>query len=138
MLLHTPIWCPVVLILGLGCSAAERTRTDPGGEGGEGGSDVSTGGGGGSSTGGKTGGADAGTGGATGTGGSEGTGGSAGGGAGMDAGSTTDLGSTPVGDAAANPPTAGQGPVADGKIVFSQDFEQGMTGVTRSPNGLPV
>jgi hypothetical protein len=27
--------------------------------------------------------------------------------------------------------------VADGRIVFSQDFEMGMTGVTRSPNGLP-
>ena len=37
------------------------------------------------------------------------------------------------------PPAAtGQGPTADGRVVFSNDFEQGMTGVTRSPNGLPV
>jgi len=33
---------------------------------------------------------------------------------------------------------AGQGPVAEGKIVFSQDFESGMDGITRSPTNLPA
>jgi hypothetical protein len=137
---RTVIWCPVVLILGLGCSSAQRTN--PEGEGGSGGSDEATGGTGGSSTGGKSGSPDAAsTGGATGTGGSQGTGGATGGGGGTaDAGSPVEAGPTPtpMGDAGTNPPAAGQGPVADGKIVFSQDFEQGMTGVTRSPNGIPV
>jgi hypothetical protein len=56
-------------------------------------------------------------------------------------------------DAAAPPPTldaaapsaeaggvvaSGQGPVAEGKIVFSQDFEAGMDGITRSPTDLPA
>jgi hypothetical protein len=35
------------------------------------------------------------------------------------------------------PPAAGQGPVAMGKIAFSQDFEQGMDGFDRSPGSLP-
>jgi hypothetical protein len=37
-----------------------------------------------------------------------------------------------------DPPATGQGPVAGGKIVFSQDFEQNMDGTSRSPNGLPA
>jgi hypothetical protein len=45
--------------------------------------------------------------------------------------STADSG-TPIG-----PPASGQGPVAEGKIAFSQDFEQNMDGMTRSPAGLP-
>jgi hypothetical protein len=135
-------WCPVVLFVGLGCSSA-MPRGDLGEEGGEGGSDVSTGGGGGSSTGGMTGKADAAASGGTsgsggsGSGGNPGTGGSAGVQGGMDAGPAMEAGPAPMGDAGLNPPAAGQGPVADGKIVFSQDFEMGMTGVTRSPNGLP-
>jgi hypothetical protein len=36
------------------------------------------------------------------------------------------------------PSAAGQGPTAAGMIVYSQDFEQGMDGITRSPGGLPV
>jgi hypothetical protein len=32
---------------------------------------------------------------------------------------------------------SGQGPVAEGRIVFSQDFESGMEGITRSPTNLP-
>jgi hypothetical protein len=35
------------------------------------------------------------------------------------------------------PSAPGQGPVAEGKIVYSQDFEMGMEGMSRSPNGLP-
>ena len=35
------------------------------------------------------------------------------------------------------PPAAGQGPVAEGKIAFSQDFEKNMDGMTRSPSSLP-
>jgi hypothetical protein len=36
------------------------------------------------------------------------------------------------------PPASGQGPVAMGKIGFSQDFEMGMEGMSRSPSSLPV
>ena len=37
------------------------------------------------------------------------------------------------------PPTSapGQGPVAEGQIVFSQDFENGRAGITLSPTNLP-
>jgi hypothetical protein len=43
-----------------------------------------------------------------------------------------------AGSGGAPGPTApGQGPTALGKIVYSQDFENGMAGMTRSPNGLP-
>jgi len=34
--------------------------------------------------------------------------------------------------------SGGQGPVAGGRIVFSQDFEMGMDGITRSPTNLPA
>jgi hypothetical protein len=48
--------------------------------------------------------------------------------------------SPPVGgdDASVAPPATGQGPVAEGKIAFSQDFEKNMDGMTRSPPSLPV
>jgi hypothetical protein len=36
------------------------------------------------------------------------------------------------------PPSVGQGPVAEGRIVFSQDFENGSEGITRSPTNLPA
>ena len=39
---------------------------------------------------------------------------------------------------AAGPTAPGQGPTAAGRIVYSQDFEQGMEGITRSPGGLPA
>jgi hypothetical protein len=42
-----------------------------------------------------------------------------------------------AGGAGGSPPAAGQGPVAEGKIVFSQDFEQNMNGMSRSPGSLP-
>jgi hypothetical protein len=35
------------------------------------------------------------------------------------------------------PTVPGQGPTALGRIVYSQDFEQGMAGMTRSPTNLP-
>ena len=35
------------------------------------------------------------------------------------------------------PPAPGQGPVAEGQIVFSQDFENGRAGITLSPTNLP-
>jgi hypothetical protein len=41
------------------------------------------------------------------------------------------------GSATVPPPAAGQGPVAGGKIVFSQDFESGMAGLEKSPATLP-
>jgi Concanavalin A-like lectin/glucanases superfamily len=43
----------------------------------------------------------------------------------------------PAGDAGAPPAAAGQGPVAEGKIAYSQDFELNMDGMTRSPSNLP-
>jgi hypothetical protein len=36
------------------------------------------------------------------------------------------------------PGTPDQGPTAEGKIVYSQDFEHGMEGVNRSPASLPA
>jgi hypothetical protein len=39
----------------------------------------------------------------------------------------------PGGDAS----SSSQGPVAEGRIVFAQDFELGMEGITRSPTELP-
>jgi hypothetical protein len=103
---------------------------DTGGSGGTntGGSDSrppATGGSGGGDTGGSS--ATGGSGGGD-TGGSSATGGSGGG----DTGGSSATGGSPGG-----PPASGQGPVADGKIVFSQDFEQNMDGMERSPGGLP-
>ena len=139
-----------------GGSGGSATGGAPGGFGG------SSPGTGGSSSGGS--GGSVGQGGGTGggnTGGSGGTGGSQGGNGGGNAGGSGGTGgrdaSAPGPDTAApggtggaggrdaggtggqiSPPSAGQGPTADGRIVFSQDFENGMTGVTRSPNSLPV
>jgi hypothetical protein len=99
--------------------------------GGSGGTGPTTGGSGGVSAGG-SGGSTAGSGGS----GSSGSGG--GGTSGTDAG-TTDGGATPAPDMAGapTPPASGQGPVAEGKIAFNQDFELNMDGMTRSPNGIP-
>jgi hypothetical protein len=41
------------------------------------------------------------------------------------------------GDAGSPPAATGQGPVAEGKIAFSNDFELNMDGMSRSPNSLP-
>jgi len=130
----------VVLTLGvglLGCGGAPMRNTpDPEPE--EGGSSGNGGG-----TGGATGGTP-GTGGKPATGGSPGTGGSppdAASSSPPDAASPADTspaGGTdgPGGDLPASAP--GQGPVAEGKIAYSQDFEAGMEGISRSPNGLPA
>jgi hypothetical protein len=135
--------------LAVGCSDSDDDPVSgAGGSTGSGGRGGSAGSGsGGSGTGGS------GSGGATGQGGSPGSGGSAsggtsgsGGGTGSggagsgDSGSGSDTGGAAndggAGEVGASAP--GQGPAAEGRIVFTQDFEQGMTGVTRSPNGLPV
>jgi hypothetical protein len=53
--------------------------------------------------------------------------------------SVADAGSGDVAtDAATAPASSGQGPVAEGRIVFSQDFENGSDGITRSPTNLPA
>jgi hypothetical protein len=96
------------------------------------------------STGGKGGGA-GGSGGASTGGSGGGSGGATGGSGGAGGSSEPDAGGgTPAPDAGAsnadtglNPPAAGQGPIADGKIAFSQDFEQNMDGMSRSPGNLP-
>ena len=79
-----------------------------------------------------------GTGGATG--GSPGTGGMAEAGTGgstisPDAAATGGTMAQP--DGGSPPAATGQGPVAEGKIAFSNDFEVDMHGMSRSPNGLP-
>jgi hypothetical protein len=54
----------------------------------------------------------------------------------LDAAAAPDTGSGV--DAPAPPPAApGQGPTALGRIVYTQDFEQGMAGMSRSPTNLP-
>jgi hypothetical protein len=120
---------------------------------GTGGSSAGTGGS--SATGGTTGGSNTGSGGSAGAGGAGGTGGGAGSsggtGGGGAGGGVADAGSDSGGgggmtDGAAGPemggmipPSApGQGPVAMGRVVFSNDFESNaITGFSRSPNGLP-
>jgi hypothetical protein len=143
---HSTLLVGSLAVLLASCSSAAPNRTNGmGGEGGEAGAD-GTGGSGGKApgTGGRETGGAVGTGGAVSTGGSEQTGGSTGtpdassgsGGQGMamDAsmsGGTPDAG--PVG-----PSPSGQGPNAEGTIVFSRDFEDNsMAGLSRSPNGLP-
>jgi hypothetical protein len=79
-----------------------------------------------------------------GSGGSAGSGGSGGQAGSGDTGGAVDAG--PLGqDAPAdalpadrgNAPVAGQGPVAEGQIAYSQDFESNQDGITRSPTNLP-
>ena len=70
-----------------------------------------------------------------------GSGGASGGSGGASAAPDADPADASLADASA-PATdavaAGQGPVAEGRIVFSQDFEMGMNGITRSPTNLPA
>jgi len=136
----TVVFGATLLFLVGACSSATRTG-GTGGAGGEGGDGTETGGSGGSGTGGQapgtggkgTGGAAPGTGGAT---GGSGTGGATevdagSGGAPVDA-------SSPGTGGMSGPSAPGQGPNAEGTIVFSRDFEDGsMAGLSRSPNGLP-
>jgi hypothetical protein len=51
--------------------------------------------------------------------------------------SPPDEGTPDPGTGGSAPAATGQGPVAEGKIAFSQDFEQNMDGMSRSPNSLP-
>ena len=141
-----------------GSSSAGGSSGGRSGAGGSGGSGGSTGGSS-SGTGGSTGGASGGSAGSAQTGGSSGNSGSAGGAGGATGGSTGGAsagGSGGAGGAgspdaataeaapggsdmasAPNPPASGQGPVAEGKIAFNQDFELNMDGMSRSPNNLP-
>jgi hypothetical protein len=141
----------LITISFVGCSSSPGRN--PGSTGGEEGGDE-TGGSTGTPTGGKvggTGGSPA-TGGAPATGGSGGsgtggavdTGGASGGGQGgsVDAGVMPDASVSPDGSSGAGGmpgmTAPGQGPTALGKIVYSQDFENGMEGMSRSPASLPV
>ena len=146
----------VLALTVLGCAGAESTEPSP--QGGRGaGSGGASGGRGGSPTG--AGGANQGTGGGAASGGGSGAGGgsvASGGSGGAAGGGVT--GSGGAADAATAEPDVGvgadapsddgggpgpvvapgQGPTALGKIVFSQDFENGEAGMSRSPNGLPA
>jgi hypothetical protein len=140
----------LTLALGfIGVSCGGDPGRPPPGPGPQGGSGGDTGGSGGTGGGGGTGGR-GGTGGSAGSGGQSGTGGGpvtggTGGGA-QDASAPVPDAATPKDTQAADdgprpdfPPSApGQGPTAEGKIVYSQDFENNMDGISRSPNGLPA
>ena len=144
---RSTVLAPAVFALLIGCSpAAEdpapgRSGGSAGNRGGTGGSPRGSGGSDSGSGGAQGGSPGSSSGGSVGSGGSAATGGGGGsakggstgsGGAGSDASAPSDGSGAPL------PPSApGQGPTAMGKIVFSNDFEQGMTGVTRSPNGIP-
>jgi hypothetical protein len=113
-----------------------------GGQGGGGGGSAlggSSGSGGASGQGGGSGGAS--SGGSSGAGGSGGAGGQ-GGSSPADAGDARPAGTDVAAavDTSGGPPgmtAPGQGPTALGKIVYSQDFENGMEGMSRSPANLP-
>jgi hypothetical protein len=150
-----------LFVLGSACSPApERDGTmgeggagdDTGGSGGRaaaggaGGGSTASGGSAGASAGGTSG--SPGAGGGPGAGGASGSGGAGGSGSGgatqVDAGAVAPgADAAPKSDAAGGggppvgPPASGQGPVAEGKIAFSQDFEQNMDGMSRSPANLP-
>ena len=110
---------------GSGGSASGSGGSASGGSGGSGSGGAASGG---SSAGGQGGDASGGQGGSSATDASE------------EAGASVDSSTPPSDDAGAGPgPSApGQGPVAGGKIVFSQDFEQNMNGTSRSPTNLPA
>jgi hypothetical protein len=150
----------IATVSAVACSSAPSNggggNGEPGSSGGTGGRASGTGGrsgtGGSPSSGGGSGGS-SGAGGSTGSGGASSTGGSTGSGGNASGGTTGSGGSVGTPDAAApdtsapdmggtTPPPPGpgdssQGPVALGKIVYSQDFENGMAGITLSPANLP-
>jgi hypothetical protein len=136
---------------GVGCGSGDGPVRPPppapeGGSSGTGGSGGAVsgyggngGGSGGSSAGGSSGSGGASTGGSSGSGGSGGAMGGSGGASPADASPSDAQPAGNDGPGAPLPPSApGQGPVAEGKIVYSQDFEQNMDGISRSPNGLPA
>ena len=128
-----------------GSDSAGRGGSGSGGRGGSGtGGSAGTTGGGGGSTGTTGGGSGSGSGGAGGSAGTGGAGGSAGAGGGGSGGAPVDAAAgpsdarvpdAPAGEVPASAP--GQGPVAEGQIVYSQDFENGHAGITFSPTNLP-
>jgi len=125
----------MLLLLVTSCASAVRPPGSGtgGDEGGSGGDD--TGGAAGGSTGGKPGG---GTGGNTG-GSDPGTGGQTAPDAGATGGAPSVDAAPPAGGSGGGtvPPATTQGPVGEGKIAFSQDFEKNMDGMSRSPSSLP-
>ncbi|HXU80678.1 MAG TPA: hypothetical protein VN914_04735 [Polyangia bacterium] len=135
----------MALFLGCSSSPARHPSGTGGDEGGSGGGET----GGAPGTGGKATGGSPGTGGkatggapATGGNGGSDTGGSPGtGGAPTDGGSKPDAAQASDGPSGTGgmpgPTTPGQGPTALGKVVYSNDFENGIGCMTRSPNGLP-
>jgi hypothetical protein len=140
----------LLAVLTAACSSSgggAAPGTDPGDEtGGDSGSGGAGGekprGSGGTTTGGKTGaGGTPSAGGTPGAGGApEGDGGSPGSGGRSEAdASVADGGASGSSDGGAptGPPASGQGPVAEGKIAFTQDFEKDMNGMSRSPASLP-
>jgi hypothetical protein len=119
-----------------GGSTGGSTAGTGGSTAGTGGSTAGTGGGTGGSTAGSggTGGSTAGTGGGTG-----GTGGGGNADAGRESGMMSDGAAAPEMGGMIPPSAPGQGPMATGRIVFSNDFEQNnINGFSRSPNGLPA
>jgi hypothetical protein len=134
--------------------ATGGARAGSGGRSGSGGSSSGSGGSSSGSGGSSSGSGGVGSGGTAASGGSSGSGGGAasggqsgeGGGSAADAadetGAPSDSGTPPApsdgGGAGPGPSAPGQGPVAGGKIVFSQDFEQNMNGTSRSPTNLPA
>jgi hypothetical protein len=123
----------LLVSLVLACAGSGEHRPEnPGGM--AGGPGEPTGGGGGEA--GRTGGAP-GSGGSAGIGGAPGSGGAAAGP--TDASPALDAAADGGADTAAVTEVGGtgQGPVAEGRIVYSQDFESGMEGITRSPTNLP-
>ena len=127
-----------VLVLACGGPEGGDSGGGTGGTGGSAGQAGSpagtTGGSGGGAGGAGTGGAPAGTGG----GGYAGSG-SGSGDAGLPSGTAPDGGAASDAGAPVPPSAAGQGPVASGRVVFSNDFEQNeITGFERSPVGIPA
>jgi hypothetical protein len=114
---------------GRGGSGGSANASATGGSSGASGGSSGTGGGAGS-------GGSVGSSGGTGGGGAPGSGGTGGASAdGAVAPSDTRVTDTAVGEVPASAP--GQGPVAEGQIVYSQDFESGQAGITFSPTNLP-
>ena len=160
---YTAVGGALLIVLAAGCTAPAATESPLPGSGGSqgesprsggaGGASAASGGSGGSrdATGGSAAGAGgAGTGGMA-TGGSGGEGGASGqGGASQGGAPATDAADPGPGADASTPPdpavdggspgpvASGQGPVAGGKIVFTQDFEKDMNGTSRSPTSLPA
>jgi hypothetical protein len=152
MLMSSRLLCSGGILVSLLAAACEGGAARPpgggagepgeetGGDGGSGGAGVGGAPAGGKGGGGAGGSAGAGTAGAGGAvppdSGLAGTGG--GGSSGADASAPSSGDAAPAGSGDGSVPAAtGQGPVAEGKIAYNQDFELNMDGMTRSPTNLP-